>query len=337
MNFLQDFKNEAKLAHIVLILLVIALGIHVAGFFWNFLSIFSDVFIVIASAWILSFILEPLIDLMTHHTPIPKPLATLTTYLLLLFIITAAVFFFIPIVVDQIRTLANIIPTYFDAAPPIINKWGDTATASLANSISYLPTVAQFFFLIFITILLAFYFNVDRDNMKKELFDFIPTSWHPHIQTFYKITDIILASFLRVQLIFGILSAITTGIALALFGIDFAIAIAFLSGLFAIIPMVGPFLALIPPILIVAFIDPVKAIIIAGVLLLIQQIIFNVIGPKLLGNALKLHPAVILISFIIGAKVGGGIGALFAIPVIGILAVYVKELSKHVMKAHTPK
>lgn len=337
MDLLKDFKNEAKLAHIALILLIVALAIHIAGFFWDFLSIFSDVFIVIASAWILSFILEPMIDLITNHTPIPKSMATLITYLLLFLIITGGVFFFIPIVVEQIKTLVTIIPKYFASAPPIINKWGNSITDSMTNSISFLPSVAQFFFLIFITILLAFYFNMDRDPIKKELLDLVPASWHAKLQSFYKVTDVILASFLRVQLIFGILAGISTWIVLVLFGIDFAIAISFLSGLFAIIPMVGPLLAIIPPILIAAFIDPVKAVIIAGVLLAIQQVIFNIIGPKLLGNALKLHPAVILISFIIGAKVGGGVGAIFAIPVIGILAVYIKELGKHVIRLESKK
>ena len=329
MNLFQELKNEKRLVNIALILLIIALGSYVISLFWGILSIFSDVIVILLVAWILSFVLEPLIDFVNATFKVSKVFSTLFVYIVLLLLISAGIFLFIPVVVEQIQILLKVVPTYFDNTPPLINRWGDSVMSSLSGSVAFLPSVAQFFFSIFIVILLSFYFNVDRDLIGKEFFEFLPKSWLPHFRSFYKVTDTTLASFLRIQLIFGILSFISTWIVLVIFRVDLAVSISFLSGIFAIIPMIGPFLALIPPIALIVVVDPIKALMVGIVLLAIQQVIFNIIGPKLLGNALKLHPAIILLSFVLGAKIGGPVGAIFAIPIIGILSVYLKALSKH--------
>ena len=86
------------------------------------------------------------------------------------------------------------------------------------------------------------------------------------------------------------------------------------------------------PVLVSLLIDPLKAIIIGVFLLITQQIIFNVIGPKLLGKAFSLHPAIILISFLVGLKFAGGVGAIFAIPVLGISAVMIRTFGHYILK-----
>ncbi|HEX9008024.1 MAG TPA: AI-2E family transporter, partial [Patescibacteria group bacterium] len=103
------------------------------------------------------------------------------------------------------------------------------------------------------------------------------------------------------------------------------ISVAFMAGVFAIIPLIGPVLAIILPVLVALLVDPFKALMVGLILFAIQQVIFNIIGPKLLGKAFRLHPAIILISLLIGLKFAGALGAIFAIPILGIGVVMVRK------------
>ena len=140
------------------------------------------------------------------------------------------------------------------------------------------------------------------------------------------------ASFLQIQVLFGVLAGIATWIVLRIFGIDYAASIAILAGLLTIIPLAGPVLGIIPPAF-VAFAthpeNPFLAVAIAAILLLIQQIVYNSVGPKLMEKAFKLHPIVVLLSIVIGFKVAGAMGAVFVIPVLGIAVIVIKKLGYH--------
>ena len=128
------------------------------------------------------------------------------------------------------------------------------------------------------------------------------------------------------------LAGVSTWIVLTIFGINFAASTSLLAGILTIIPLVGPIFGIIPAAFIALISDPTnptKALLIAALLLLIQQLTFNAIGPRLLGKAFKLHPIIILLSFIIGAKVAGPLGAIFAVPVLGIIGIIFRELGHY--------
>jgi predicted PurR-regulated permease PerM len=72
-----------------------------------------------------------------------------------------------------------------------------------------------------------------------------------------------------------------------------------------------------------------EAILTFVVLILIQQVIFNVFGPKLMGRVFKLHPIVVFLSIILGFKVAGPLGAVFVVPVLGIFVIVLRELGHY--------
>ncbi len=313
-------------------MLIAAVGIHLFGIFWQLINIFSDIIIILILAWLLSFVLEPIVYSIKNLTRLSKPFATAITYLLISGIFALIIFLLIPLVTQQVQTLIEILPKHLESAPAFLNRWGDTLITSLNNSISLVPSVAQFLFSVFLIFILSFYFVIDKEKINKEIFDLTPKKWHDEVTFMQKAIDTSFASFLRVQLTFGIISGVVTWIVLRIFGIDFTASASLIAGIFAIIPLIGPILALIPP-LVVAFIsDPSKLFAVFIILLILQQFIFNVLGPKLFSKAFKLNPVIILLSFLVGAKIAGAIGAIFAIPVLGVLAVFIKELSHRFIK-----
>lgn len=329
---LDELKKDRNLLRILIVLLIAALGIYLLNIVWRVLGNFSDIIIILISAWLLSFILEPVVDKICSLTHLPRILSTIITYFLISVIIAAGIFLFIPTVNNQIQSLTSITPTILETAPKFIAGWSEQLTKYLNNSISVIASVAQFLFSVFIVLILSFYFIVDKERINKELFDLTPQKWRKNLEFIENVINSTFASFLRVQIIFGIISGISTWIVLKVLGVDFAATAALLAGVFAIIPLVGPFLAIIPPVFVAFLINPTIALVVFVIILIIQQIIFNVIGPKLLGRAFKLHPVIILISFLVGAKIAGGIGAIFAIPVLGIIAVIIRNLSRQFLK-----
>ena len=317
---------------ILIVLLIIAVGSYVLTLAWGVLGNFIEIFIILIIAWLLSFILEPLVYSIQRLSKFSKVISTIITYILILIALTAIIFLYIPIVGSQIIVLMNIVPGYLNTAPKIVVDWSASVFSQLGNSFSLVPSATQFLSSSLFVLILSFYFIVDRERINIEFFNLVPKNWHEVLHFTQKVIHDTFDSFLRVQLFFGLSSGILTWIILRAFNIEFAASIAFLAGIFAIIPLLGPLLAIIPPVLVSLLVDPVKALIIGLILLIFQQVIFNVLGPKLLGKAFRLHPAIILISFLIGLKFAGGLGGFFAIPVLGVGAVMIRKFGHYFLK-----
>ena len=90
-----------------------------------------------------------------------------------------------------------------------------------------------------------------------------------------------------------------------------------------LIPFFGPPLALVPPIIGAALFAGGSALPVAIILLVAQTLIVNWLQPRLMRDALGLHPILVLVGLLVGAQVAGIWGALFGIPVIAVVWVFV--------------
>ncbi len=326
---LDELKKHAFSIKILITLSIAAIGIYLLQIAWSVLGNFSDVFIILICSWLLSFILEPLVNGLKKITKIGKIFSALIIYLCFFGFLGIIVFLFIPMVYAQLQALFTVLPKYLAGYPPFVNKWEDTIANSLGSSLFIIPSVAQFIFNTILIFIISFYFVLDKDKIGRELIDLFPKKWQKEIEFVQSVIDSTFASFIRVQILFGLLAGVATWIILRIFNIDFALSTAFLAGVLTIVPFLGPFLGIIPPVIVSFVTDPGRGLFVFILLLIAQQIIFNVIGPKLLGKTFKMHPIVVLLSFIVGFKIAGGIGAVFAIPALGIIILVAHRLGKH--------
>jgi len=329
---LDEIRKEFTLFKLLVFLLTIAVSIYLFGILWQFLGNFSDVIIIAVLAWLLSFILEPLVDLISKFTRLSKVWSALIAYAFFALLFTIIILLFVPVVIGEFQSLSKIAPLYLASFPKFIQTWNNAITNSVNTFISFIPSIANVFIDILLILILSFYFIIDKEKINTELYKLAPKTWHANLRFIQKTIDETFASFLRIQLIFGIIAGIATWIVLRLFSIDFAASVAVLAGILTIIPVVGPILGILPPAFVTLALhpeNPVLAAAIFAILLLIQQIIFNTIGPKLMERAFKLHPIVVFLSIIIGFKVAGPLGAVFVVPVLGIVVIVVKKLGYH--------
>jgi predicted PurR-regulated permease PerM len=328
----EEIKKGFSLFKLLVILLTIAVSIYLFGILWQFLGNFSDVIVITVIAWLLSFIIEPLVDIICKLTKLAKLWSALLIYAFFAVLFTVIIFLLLPSVVSQFQSLSVLIPKSLTAFPSFTKTWNNVIGNSFENLIGLLPSVATIFVDIILILVLSFYFIIDKTKINEELYKLAPKGWHKNLKFIQATVNETFASFLQIQVLFGILAGIFTWIVLRIFSIDYAASIAIIAGLLTIIPLAGPLLGIIPPAFVVLVThpeNPVLALAIAAILLLIQQVTYNAIGPKLMERAFKLHPIVVLLSILIGFKVAGPLGAVFVVPVLGIFVIVLKKLGYH--------
>lgn len=329
---LEELKKQYTSFKLLTLLLIIAISIYLAEIFWKVIGAFSDIIIMIVIAWLLSFILEPLVNFISNTLKFSKLISAVIVYTFFTVLISIMIFIFIPLVINQFQSLSTVIPHYLSAYPQLLKQWNTSITKSVDVFITLIPSFATIIMDFLLMLILSFYLVVDKTRINNEIYSLAPRGWHKNLKFIQDVIDSTFSSFFRIQVIFGIIAAISTWIILTVFGIGFAASLSLIAGILTIIPVFGPFLGAFPPAFIVLVTKPqtpLEALLIYIILVLIQQIVFNVFGPKLMGNAFKLHPLVVFLSIILGFKIAGALGAVFVVPILGIIVIVFKRLGPY--------
>lgn len=326
---LEEVKKQLTSVNILVMLLILAVGIYIFQTAWQVLGIFSDIIIILFSAWVISFILEPSVLHTARFLRIPRSASAALIYTAFFGLIALTIILFIPAISTQLAHFNKIIPKYVASYPQFVTKMTNTGLGYLENSLPIIPSVASFLFYVFLVLIISFYLVVDKERLQKELYNITPKKWKEHVAFTQELIESTFGSFIRVQLVFGLIAGIATWITLLIAGVNFAATTAIVAGIFTTIPFIGPVLGIIPPVAVALLADPLRGLIVFIILLLFQQILFNIIGPKLMGRAFKMHPIIVLLSFIVGYKIFGPAGAIFSVPILGIIIVIIHRLSRH--------
>ena len=136
--------------------------------------------------------------------------------------------------------------------------------------------------------------------------------------------DRIWAAFLLGQIVLGLVIAVVVTLGLSLLGVRNAVVLGLVAGILEFIPILGPFIAGAIAVLVAFFqgsnwwgLTPFAfALIVVAFFIVIQQLENNLLVPRIMGRALKLHPVVILVAAVIGATLAGVLGILLSAPTV---------------------
>ncbi len=137
-------------------------------------------------------------------------------------------------------------------------------------------------------------------------------------------------AYLRGQVILGIVIGVVVAISLAIMGVSNWLLLGILSGLLEFLPLIGPFIGTAAAALTAFFqagnwmgMSPIMyALVVVVVMTLIQSVENNVLVPRIVGDALDLHPLIVLVAVIMGAGLAGLLGAILAAPVVASLKLF---------------
>lgn len=328
----DEIKKEFFSLKLLTILLTIAVSIYLLDFVFDFLRSFSDIIWILILGWLVSFIMEPFVDIFMKYLKLPRLISTVVVFLLAAGLLALSLMIFIPDLITQFQSLQKVLPDILQNFPPQVQNGIDNFSKSLNESRNLIPSLTQFSVNLVTILILSFYLVVDKANINKKIFAMSPKKYHDQIKLVQKIIDSSFASFVRIQVLWGVLGGIITYVVLTIFGVHFAASTSLLAGILTAVPMIGPIIGVIPPLLVALVEKPDQAIFIFLAIFLIQQFIFNVIGPKLIGKAFNVNPIMVILSLLIGIKVAGFLGAILAVPVISILMVAGQELYVYYFK-----
>ena len=133
----------------------------------------------------------------------------------------------------------------------------------------------------------------------------------------------VFGAYLRSQLVVALSLAAAVTVALTIVGVPYAFLLGTFAGIVELVPMLGPFLGAIPALLVASTQSTATVVWTAVAFLVIQQFESNVLVPRLTGHAVGLHPVAAMLALLAGYEAGGIVGALFAVPIIGLAWVFI--------------
>ncbi|HEX6176880.1 MAG TPA: AI-2E family transporter, partial [Thermoanaerobaculia bacterium] len=179
---------------------------------------------------------------------------------------------------------------------------------------------------VLIIIFIAIYIAVSPRTYEKGILHLVPHPKRPRARELMTEVGQTLRGWLVARLLAMLIIGAITGIGLALLGIEAAIALAFIAGLLELIPFYGPIVAAIPAIGVGLVESPQKAISVAILYLIIQQLEGNVLTPLLLKKRLEVPPVLTIVVVSALGIVFGVVGMLAAEPLVAAGLVVTRKL-----------
>ena len=165
----------------------------------------------------------------------------------------------------------------------------------------------------------------DRERLPAGILGMLPAGWRPDAAHGMGVTTSVIGRWIRGQLLLGTVIFVATLLGLLILAAigfrefaDFAVLLALVAGILEFIPIIGPIVAAIPAVLIGASISPAAALAAVALYTVIQQLENHLLVPKVMGDAVDLHPAVVIIALIVGGALFGIWGAILAAPMVAL-------------------
>jgi predicted PurR-regulated permease PerM len=310
------------------------------------LFLIRDILAIVFLAIIIAAALSPIVDKMAKRG-VHRAITIFISYILIIALFGAIIYFVLPPVIGQIRQLAEQLPNYFSHFTTFIERlreFGvqanliDGSQANLTSLSDFLNQLtSEIFnttrgfiggFVGLLTILvLTLYLLLDEGGIKKFLTALIPLKQKGQIVNISHKVGLGLGAWLRGQIVLAIAVGIVVYLGLFLLGVPYALTLALLAGVLEIIPIIGPIISAIPAILIALTISPTMALIVTVFYILVQELENKLLVPKVMQLSVGLHPVTIIIVLLIGAKLMGILGILLAVPITTMIYIILKEWS----------
>jgi predicted PurR-regulated permease PerM len=270
----------------------------------------------------------------------------------------------VPGIIKQLGQLANQVPDYIQQVPDWwegvqdmivqrfdvdretltkavpIDRFTQEAAAALPNVIGNAVTVVQRIATgianMSLMLILSLYIMLDAKRLSDQFYRLVPLRYQDEFQFIFRTINVTFGGFLRGQVLMVVITVIFTGIVMRLFGLQFTMITAILSGLVMFIPELGAPIALFAPPIASALQRSNATLALFIIVLIFQQVLLRLIMPKILSVTIGMPPLLVLVSVLVSAKVMGIWGFFFGVPVAGaiyIIAIVALEQMKEAADA----
>lgn len=281
----------------------------------------------------------------------------------ILFVISLVTTFIVPEMIENIKGIANNIPTYIESIKEFANEQKDefgisnnvvkdivehsnvvlsdlglTLKDVVAGTFEFTTSLASGIFNFLVSFILAIYIILDKERLfsglKKVIYAFLPKDKADYIAKASKVFNKTYTGFVTGQVTEAIILGVLCYIGMLIFKMEYAAVISICIGIGALVPIFGAFIGAVPGVFILFMISPMKAVWFVVYIVVLQQLEGNLIYPRVVGTSIGISGFWVLVALVIGGNIGGIAGILIGIP--GFAAIYIlfKDIVKDKLKAN---
>lgn len=277
------------------------------------------------------------------------------TYITAILITYLFIQFVLPQLIDSVVGLVNNIPQYVNDVSKYTNelignvnlqpeyitlineKLGEAINYIITTISNLLPVIANFVISttssvlnIIIGIIVSIYILIDKEKFialsKKVTYALCSKERAKFVLNLANKSNMTFSKFIGGKILDSAIIGILTFIILTIFKMPYVLLISVIIGVTNIIPFFGPFIGGIPSAIIILFASPIQALWFIIIIIVIQQIDGNIIGPKILGDSIGISAFWILFSLLVAAKFMGVVGMIIGVPLFAIIYSIIKEV-----------
>jgi predicted PurR-regulated permease PerM len=293
----------------------------------------------------LAYFFDPLYRYLIHKK-VPKVLAIIIVFGIIIALLILIIFFLIPSVINQLNILYKEIPNFIEnyqnlilSIKPQLSKFINPADVEILlkenlselqrgvlgfsqSIIIYLSNiVSSVTFGIVIIPLILFYLMRDLVIFKENLYIFVSKKNKKQFKEVLEEIDNIVSGFIRGRIIVCFIVGTLIGMGLYFLNLKFALIIGIVSGVFNFIPFLGPIVGVILALIFALGNSWWTLLMIVILFVLVNQLEAIYLNPNILGKGLGLHPLTVILSILICGQLLGILGVLVAVPLAAILKV----------------
>ncbi len=293
-------------------------------------------------AMIVVYLLNPLVSALERRG-IRRVWGSLMVYAVFASVVGGSLYFLVPLLTEQVSAFVNAAPRILgrasDTFRDLAQRFGidvgqapavgtETVSAFFDRLVSITQGIVGLAIILILGPILAFYFLVDLPKIKRSLRASIPARRRADVEAVMERIGRAVGGFFRGQLLVALFVGVASSFALWIVGLPFWILVGLATGLFNLVPLIGPFIGGGIAILVAFAADQPTggllhlapgwrlAVGSAVALVIVQQLDNHIMSPNIVGRTVKLHPVTVMLGLLVGATLMGLFGMILAIPVI---------------------
>lgn len=284
------------------------------------------VLVLVITAFIFMAALQPYVTWLVGRG-LPRTVAVLAIFAVIAAIIAGLMTLMVPAMIDEFEDIRTNLPEHARTLENILAdfgvdaelekraqdfEWGDLVSGS--EAVDYGQRIVFTLLSLFTIFVLSIYLLIDTPRLSRFAYQFVPSGREPEFEAILQSLSRVVGGYVRGQVITSVCIAAYTFAVLLILGVPNAVAFAVLAGFADIIPLIGAFLATIPPVVAAFDVTPTRALWVLIALLIYQQFEDRYLTPRIYGQTLNLPPLIVLLAILAGGQLLGITGVLLALP-----------------------
>jgi len=344
---------------ILLIFLIIYIGSQITFIFRPLVVAFEALFISFLIAGILYYLTYPLSDWLSSRK-VPRPLAIITVFLLIIGLLTLLGLAIGPILAAEFTKLAVSLPEQVNNLRqlieglednPLFARFLDTdalnlsnltdrltsmASAAFAGIVNSITNIIDFLTGTFMTIIivpfLLYYMLKEKGNnlISNVVNKLAPEKYAAKINKALTEMNKMLASYFQGLSIVCLIVGILAYIGFLVIGLEFALILSIFIMITNVVPYLGPFIGAIPALFVGLLDSPFLMLQVFIIIVIVQQLEGLVISPQVMGHRLSLNPLAIILIVLVAGRLGGLLGIILAVPTFTVLKIIINHTYEHI-------